>query len=229
MLLFEKQSEEYVNAFKYLQRKNITLKNKEGADLYVIKKTLFEIDTFKTCLSQSQIEDYNTKIGNANFLINLYNQQKKKDTEAKNEKLPQFKILYKQIGCGEKKEFIKLITSPEELKEKLLEIEKAGQKYFVGISNADEEKDKIDDFVNLLENRKDYKGIYWNKQAINTISGKYFANWHGLQDKLKDAKVFQKADRSSGEEYKIPEAIELSDLFAVLDKNASENWQDKEK
>jgi hypothetical protein len=231
-----------------LQGKNIILKNKDGEDLYTIKEEFFEIIYFTKCLSQVEIEDYNKKIGNANFLINLYNQQRKKEIEVENEKikkenrgldkdsrkaeikfekLSQFKILYKQIGCGEKKEFITLIKNDNELMKTLLEIRNAGQKYFVGESKIDEEKNKIDDFANLLKNHNDYKGIYWNKQAINTISGKYFANWHDLQDKLKDEKVFQKADKNSDEKIKIPDAVELSDLFAVLDYNIESNWRDK--
>jgi hypothetical protein len=58
--------------------------------------------------------------------------------------------------------------------------------------------------------------VYFNKQAINTISSKYFANWHELKDKLVYNKVFEE-DKKSDEKVKIPEAIELSDLFAVLD------------
>jgi hypothetical protein len=119
-----------------------------------------------------------------------------------------------------------LIKDTQELEKTFKKIYEAGQKYFVGISNLDEEKTKIDDFVNLLKNRTNYKGIYWNKQAINTISGKYFANWHDLQDKLKDAKVFN-FDKKSEEQIKIPDAVELSDLFKVLDNSLLGNWKEK--
>ncbi|MDR1945359.1 MAG: hypothetical protein LBQ59_04820 [Candidatus Peribacteria bacterium] len=161
IFLFEKQNRDengtiqnkYLEIFEFLKSKNITLKNKDGEDLYAIEKSIFGIDTFKTCLSQAQIEGYNKKIGNANFLINLYNQ---KQTDKK-DKLSTFKILFKQIGCGEKKDFIKLIKDDNDLIEILEEMKNAGEKYFVSTNNIDEEKIKINDFVNLLKNREDYK------------------------------------------------------------------------
>ncbi|MDR0607960.1 MAG: hypothetical protein LBG52_06575 [Candidatus Peribacteria bacterium] len=103
------------------------------------------------CLSQKQIEDYNEKIGDNNYLINLYNQLKQKEKDFK--KLSPFKMLSKQIGCGEKKEFIKLITSPEELKKILKEIKDAGQKYFVEHT----EHETVVDFIHLLQNRENYE------------------------------------------------------------------------
>jgi hypothetical protein len=72
------------------------------------------------------------KIGDNNYLVNLYNQLKQNEKDFK--KLPQFKILFKQIGCGEKKEFIALIKDEPELQSILKSIKEAGDKYFVGKS-----------------------------------------------------------------------------------------------
>jgi hypothetical protein len=47
-----------------------------------------------------------------------------------------------------------------------------------------------------------------------------------LQDKFKDAKVFN-FDKKAEEQIKIPEAVELSELFTVLDENIAENWKEK--
>jgi hypothetical protein len=53
----------------------------------------------------------------------LYNQLHGKKEGFK--KIPQFKVLFKQIGCGEKNDFVKLIKSDDELMEKLKEIRTA--------------------------------------------------------------------------------------------------------
>ncbi|MDR1987442.1 MAG: hypothetical protein LBQ24_01390 [Candidatus Peribacteria bacterium] len=156
-------------------------------------------------MAQKQIDEYNEKIGDNNYLINLYNQLKQHEKDFK--KLLQFKILFKQIGCGGKKEFVPLIKDKNDLKETLKIVKEAGSTYF---------SIPLSSFINLLKNRENYNGIYWNKTAINTVSGKYFANWHDLQDKLKDAKVFN-FDKKSEEQIKIPDAVELSSLFEVLD------------
>jgi hypothetical protein len=79
-------------------------------------------------LSQKQIDEYNEKIGDNNYLINLYNQLNQHEKDFK--KLSQFKILFKQIGCGEKKEFITLIKDEKNLKETLKKVKEAGEKYF---------------------------------------------------------------------------------------------------
>ncbi|GHW02343.1 hypothetical protein AGMMS50249_1290 [candidate division SR1 bacterium] len=252
IFLFKKQEDEYGKIFNELTEagKTLKIKDREGNEKEVIQfwNEIFEINYFNTCLSQTQIDDYNLKIGDNNYLINLYNQQEKKRIEEENRKIDEenkgkskedkkehekfvklstFKILFKQIGCGEKKGFIALIKDETELQNVLKTIKEAGDKYFVGKSGNDEEKHKTEEFIELLTNRENYDGIYWNKTAINTISGKYFANWHDLQDKLKDAKVFQKADKNSEEKIKIPDAVELSGLFAILDDDLVENWKEK--
>lgn len=225
-IVFENRKDEYLNCFKFLEKKNITLKDKDGNDLYPISGHSFIIERFNECLTQKQIDEYNKQIGNANFVINLYNQQKSKD-DSKFKKLSVFKILYKQIGCGDKKDFITVIQTDEELKNSLLAASEAGKKYFTDNKNENEEVVNVFNFADFIQNHENYKGVYWSDKALNTISGKYFANWFALKKELKKAKVFRGKIKDD-EDVIIPQAIELADLFEVLNKDAeNKNWQEK--
>ena len=225
LLSYEKNKDEYDKVFLKLQNDNKELrlrnprwdgidKNTEFIPAYDIKNdgTSFAIGNFVNCFSQSEIDAYNAKVANVNYLVNLYYQQTKN-------KLPKFKILFKQIGCGEKKDFIKLIKNNAQLKAVLEKAKLAGEKYLIN----DKDKDAVGAFMDYLLNLDDFKNIYWSDKAMNTISGKYFGNWGNLKDKLLKAKVFNK-DKNSGEA-KIPQAVSLSDLFEVLD--AERDWQGK--
>lgn len=216
ILAFASRKDEYLNIYGYLKNKNITLRDKENNDLYPISEDLFEISYFNKCLSQKEIEKYNKTIGNANFLINIYNQRRDSENGAK--KLSLFKTLYKQVGCGKKDEFISLVKTDDELKDIFTLAKSAGEKYFSKQKNDDEIK-TIADFIEFVKNHLDYRGVYWSKTAINTISGKYFANWYSLSDKLKFAKT-QKGER----QINIPEAVELFDFFETLD-SAEDDWK----
>lgn len=98
----------------------------------------------------------------------------------------------------------------------------AGEMYFKDKKNATE-IDTVPELVDYILSREDYSGFYWSKAALNTISNKYFANWHELKDKLKIAKVFKKGGKDDTEEVKIPDAIELQPFFEVLD--AIPDWK----
>lgn len=241
---------EYLNVYKYLknQGKTVQIKDAESGKMieaYDITEDIFQVSYFSSCLSQSGIEEYNRIIGHYNLLINLYNQVK--EGEEKNldkkertfKRLPQFKTLHKQIGCGKKDTpFFELThdtkVQVQENKEKhkkpysveeILELAKAaGKKYF---QEKSDDETTIPEFLNhVLEKETDnYEGIYWSKAALNTISNNYFANYHDLKDRLKEAKVFQKSAKESEEDVKIPEVIELERLFAVL--NETDNWKEE--
>jgi len=189
-------------------------KNSEFIFAYNIEndKKIFTIVDFASYFSQSGIDAYNEKIANVNFLVNLHYQQTKN-------KLPKFKFLFKQIGCGDKNNFVKLIKNNAELK---IVIEKAklnGEKYFI------DNKDKVTvaTFVDYILNLDNFENIYWSDKATNTISSKYFANWNFLKEELLKEKVFNK-DKNTGEP-KSPQAIHLSELFKVLD--TEKDWQEK--
>lgn len=229
ILFFENRSKEYRQVHDELRALGRSLVTKEGKSLFPIVENLFRIEHFNTCLSQAGIEQYNDQIGNANFLINLYNQAK--GQEAGFKRLSLFKTLYKQIGCGKRGIlFFSLTHETREEAEKarrenkeafsveelLLLAQKAGETYFQGTSN-DGLINTIPELLDYLRQRENYLGIYWSKTAINTISNKYFASWHELKDLLKKEKVFLKSDSDSGEDVKVPDAVELEGFFRVLD------------
>lgn len=205
---FEKRRDEIVNIVTFLESKNIDLKAKDQngneTRLHPIPDKIFKVDYFCFCLSQKQIDAYNLEIGNANNLINRYNQQKQ--SEKNFQKIRKFKVLYKQIGCGERKEFIQDIKSDTELLSILNKIKDDGMVYFEEIKN----------FCDQMLSLEDFEGIYLSDKALNTISSKYFLNWNLLKEKLLDSKVFKK----DKDQIKIPRTIELCELFQAL---ANEN------
>lgn len=239
---------EYLNAYKYLKDHNKTTqikdaKSGEMIEASVISENIFKIIHFSSCLSQGGIEKYNRIIGYYNLLINLYNQAKRLEEKHLNKKektfkdLPKFKTLWKQIGCGKKDPLFFSLThntkiQAEKNKEKrkkpysveqiLEQAKSAGEKYFQGKSD-DGIVNTVPEFLEYILGKENYDGVYWSKAAMNTISNKYFANYHDLKDRLKETKVFQKAVKGSDEDIKIPEAIELSGLFDVLD--ATADWK----
>jgi hypothetical protein len=230
VIFFENQREEYLNMHVFLKQQGNELVTKDGAPLPSITQKIFVIDHFNQCLSQKQIDIYNEEIGNANSLINHYNQAKKNETNFK--RLPLFKTLYKQIGCGKQGSLFFEITCNSNgekknekdisLEEVLESVRNAGEKYFR--STADEKTIyNVPKLLNYLRKRENYSGVYWSKVAINTISNKYFANWHELEDRLKEARVFEK-HKGSEDDTRIPEAVELEGLFSILDK--MENWKE---
>lgn len=232
---FESRFEEYLTVYNTLKEMGIDLVNKSGEALTPISKEIFQITHYNFCFSQSQIDRYNQEIGNENLLINLYNQAKKESVGFK--KLSLFKTLYKQIGCGKRESLFFAITHDKKteaekirkegkeafsVEEVLALAKKAGEKYFQGRSN-DGVMNTIPEFLDYILTRANYSGIYWSKMALNTISNKYFANWHELKDKMKWAKVFDKAKKGSDDDVKVPDAIELEGFFKVLDE--TENWK----
>lgn len=237
-LSYRKNESSYLQIFDFLNKKgkDLKLKNskfgKEGEPEFIPvysteeDKESFSIEDFVNCLSQNEIEKYNAKIANANYLINLYNQNKKKEDP----KLPILKILYKQIGCGEKKDFIAEIKNNKELKISLEKAAEAGRKYFTNGNKTSDEISNVFDFAKYVQNRENYKGIYWSDKAFNTISSKYFANWDTLKNKLGEAKVLNKntGEDKTDNKYKLPQAIMLADLFAVLDETKeNKDWREK--
>ncbi len=236
LILFEARKDDYESTYSFLEAKGVSLVDKENKPLHPIPSSLFQIGHFGQCLSQRQIEVYNAEIGNANFLINLYS-QKRKD-EAGFKKLPFLKTLYKQIGCGKRDALFFEIThdtrkQAEEARTKgeeaysaegvLALAAEAGTTYFSG-KNDDGAVNTVPELIDYLKTREDYSGFYWSKMAINTVSDKYFQNWHELKEKLRASKVFEKAKKGSEDETKIPEAVELEGLFNALDETA--DWKE---
>ncbi len=227
VLVFESRRDQYLGAYAFLQKIGRTLQNREGKALRPIHETIFNWSHFGSCLSQQQIEQYNEEIGNTNFVVNLYNQARNGEHGFK--RLPTFKTLYKQIGCGKKDPLFFALTHEQKSEaegarkqdggKKFFSVEEivglamdAGKKYFERSNGG--EIDSLPEFVEYLTKRPDYSGFYWSKAALNTISNKYFANWYDLKGRFKRAKVFKKGDE---EDVRVPEVIELQEFFEVLD------------
>jgi hypothetical protein len=214
-LIFQNNKATYIKADEFLENKGIALlaKGQNGDDikLHKINEKIFEIDHFVHCFTQEEIDTYNLKIGNANNLINRYNQQQ----EDKRNKLKLLKTLYKQIGCGDKGEFIPSIKDFDGLKEIFSEAATDSKQYFI----------KVDDFISHLKNHETYENVFWSDRAINIISAKYFSDWHTLKEKLGEAKVLSKNTGKDKDEnkYKLPQAVQLKDLFEQI--NTTEDWQ----
>ena len=135
-------------------------------------------------------------IGDYNLLINLYNQAKGNDPNFR--KLPQFKTLYKQIGCGKNKaRFFELkydtIEEQQQAREIAAEslsvqgilelVSNAGIKYFQKkTDNID--LTTINTFTKWLKQSEHWDGVYWSKSAVDKVSNQYLANWHDIKDRI---------------------------------------------
>lgn len=241
IIRFEKRKEEYLSVYEYIKKNNIITQIKDVEknkfnEVIPIETEYFKISYFNKCLSQQQIEDYNKIIGNFNLLVNLYNQVKEQEDKTF-KKLDSFVLLFKQIGCGKRKYNIaKIIKDREDDEPKgsksssgnilsvealLQEVQKAGEKYFNVSGNNDV---TIITFLNYLKFCGNWEGIYWSKTALSAISKKYFSNWYALLDKLKEGrKSCVSYDKNDTEEpIKLRDAVELSELFDVLNKEKNE-------
>lgn len=229
VIAFDSYRVEYLGIFNTLKERGVALVMKNGTPLVPIVEQLFDTTSFGDCLTQNGIESYNSQIGNANFLINLHNQ-------IGGIRLPMMKTLYKQIGCGAKSAlFFELQCDTESeakdlresgkeshsLQEVLRNFATAGEVYFSGKSD-DGIINTISEFAENILSRENYDGIYWSKQALNTISAKYLANWYELREELLKRKIFKKST-SEGEDVVIPDVVSLDGLSEVL--NLREDWR----
>ena len=242
---FEKRKEEYLRIYRYLKNNCRETKNKtpkgEEIELDTISDEIFQIKHFNECLAQSQIEEYNRIIGNYNMLINLYNQARRDEKDFK--KIDEFEKLYKQIGCGRNKSMFAVLIKDKhsELKEDQKKAEEDGKAILTvqtllqraksaGDAMFKKGKDKaeiktIPEFIQFLQGCQDWNGIYMSSAAVNKISNLYFANWHSVKDRLKEAKASAciTYDKYREEPIKLRDAVELSGLFAVLNEEQSEH------
>lgn len=226
ILRFEKSREGYLSICQYLKDNNreIKIKNAQGeeTEAETITEAIFQIKHFNSCLAQSQIEEYNRIIGNYNFLINLYNQARREEKEFK--KLDEFESLYKQIGCGEKKSLFESLHDDSDLKALLQKIKEAGDTFFKECCD-ETEISTVSAFIKFLKECDNWEGIYMSSAAVNKISNLYFTNWHSIKDKLKEsnANACITYDKDREEPVKLRDAVELSELFAVLNKESLEH------
>lgn len=237
IIRYETNKEIYNNIYNELKKngRETKLKTETGEKEAVpITEQVFNIGYFSKCLLQNQIDSYNDVIGNNNLLINLYNQLHSKDSGFKRIQL--FETLYKQIGCGKRKSlFLQLLKDTEteltdEQKnsgeilslEKLLSVIAERIKQVFNKSEKDVGISTIPDLLEYLENCKDWKGIYWNKASVTSISNKFFMNWHDIADKLSKNSACATFNKNREEQIKLNDAVELDGLFSVLDENKVE-------
>ena len=235
ILTFENKKSEYESIYKELASSGKVLEMKDGetgeaGSCVPISARLFDMTHFSGCLSQKGVEAYNATIANANYLVNQYNQCQ----SDKAKRLKGFKTLYKQIGCGKRASFFDEVACERDSEKKNdadLSLESifrqaadAGKKYLSGESE-DEVIRSLHDLARHLREKESFEGVYWTKAAVNTISGRYLANWHELQDKLVESKAFKKPERGSDERARIPDAVELQAILSALDDNVSAKWR----
>ena len=224
---FEKRKEEYLDICQYLKDNNreTRIKDSQGKEVEVeaISEIVFQIKHFNECLAQSQIEEYNRIIGNYNMLINIYNQLRSSDKDFK--RIDEFETLYKQIGCGERKAMFETLQDDSDVKNLLKRASDAGSEMFNTYSDSSEIKTVLD-FIKFLRGCDNWDGIYMSKTAISKISNLYFANWHSIKDKLKEAKASAciTYEKNLEDPIKLRDAVELSGLFAVFDTEQSEHF-----
>lgn len=227
ILRFEKHSEKYLGIYQYLKDNNreTRIKNSQGEETEVvaISGDIFQIEHFNECLAQSQIEEYNRIVGNFNMLINLYNQARRGEKDFK--KIDEFETLYKQIGCGKKQTMYETLQDDSDVRKLLQKTRDAGNEMFRS-SNDSLEIKTVPDFITFLKECDNWNGIYVSKAAISKMSNLYFANWHSIKDKLKEAKADAciTYDKNREEQIKLRDAVELSELFAVFDNEQSEHF-----
>lgn len=171
-------------------------------DIYPITEDIFNMSYFNQSLTQEGIEKYNSVIGHYNELINLYNQKHH------SERVPQFKILFKQIGAKGGKSFeIFTLKSTTELRD-LLEKE-----YFPTVWARSASINELFDSLRG-QSVNSLRHIFLSKIAINTISSKYFSNWMILSDALSQAKIWK---RNNEGQIIVPEYTALADICEAID------------
>lgn len=213
---FKKHEEKYLEMYDKLNSKSRQIRDKKTGEMInisAITEDIFEIPFFNRALSQAGIDDYNRLIGHYNELINLYNQEF-------GEKLPLFKILYKQIGSLHEKWFeIFQIENANHLKNILQ------NNYF---PECNQKNEQILQLFQSLEKHENLKEIYLSKIAINTISAKFFSNWFAFAEILKNQKIWK---MSSEWQIEATEYTSLADILEAL-KNLKpveifKNWEDE--
>lgn len=197
--IFKKYEEKYLKMNDKLSSKSRQIRDKKTGkmvDITPITEDIFEINFFNRALSQAGIDEYNRLIGHYNELINLYNQNF-------HEKLPLFKILYKQIGSLHGKWFeIFQIENVESLKNLL------NNEYFPQCNAKNEE---IKTLFESLRNHENLQEIYLSKVAINTLSAKFLSNWFAFAEILAQKKIWK-----TSSEWRI-EATEYTSLADILE------------
>ncbi len=205
------------NLRRFCDNKIDFLKLKNKLDLSELETYLgqsiskfFEIKSYNQYLSQVGIDKYNEVIGGdkgkkvkgINQLVNEYKQKT-------GEKLPRLKQLDKQIGSAKEK-FIIAIETDEELQDELGSL----------VEVVTEKVSLLDRSVkNLFKDTTELGGVYFRKEAINTISRRWFASYEKFETAL--AEELAVKYNKEKEEYKLPDFINWRALKMAIEKLAS--------
>ena len=166
------------------------------------EKKIFNPDSYSEYLTQSGIDFYNEMLANIRSKANLYTQEHKT-------KLPQPKLLYKQIWSprGNTIPFDLINNDDEEFKKMLHTM----------IAETDQ---RIPEFNKLLESifeeNADLSQIFLSKTSLNIISNRYFSSWHTLLEKGVELKLF-KFKKNDEESFKLPAYLSLAELKELLE------------
>lgn len=233
------------NFIIFLANRKDFAKFKERVPHLVEFNFYFELENYEKFLSQIGIEEYNEQIGKIKQIVNLEHNQLQKENKFQ---LRGLKTLEKQIGCRTKKQregngeqaelkFLEKVGLGfqvikndageyliwecmdyvnEELREKLKNVKENYQKFFTNWQSGD----------------YDLENIWFRKEAINTISGRWFGgnNWFIIGKALAMAGV-GKFDKSENT-YKIPEFISMAEIkiaFEMLEKGIDFDLREKKR
>lgn len=158
-------------------------------------------ESYVDFLKQEGIDHYNTQIASLRSKSNEYFHQTKT-------KLPQPKMLYKQIGSPGAK------TLPFEMIDSLDQFQELMQQF---LQLSSERLPKMQDLLtHLASETTDLHQIFLSKTALNQLSNRYFVNWHLLLEKGVVLGIF-KYKKNDEESYKLPQYVSLAQLKMVLD------------
>jgi len=173
----------------------------------------FSFSQYNNILNQEGITFYNSLIGGEtredgkkikgiNELVNEFRQKTK-------EKIPRLKKLDKQIG-SEREIFIDTIESDEDLLTRLSEF----------VETAIEKNKILDESIDyLLSGEGDLSKIYFRKEALNTITRRWFVSYEKIAEALvlviNDKNV--KFDKTK-EEYKFPDFVNWQVIKEAVEK-----------
>lgn len=209
---------ENISFYKSLKQSKIDLSELES-NYSINLDDIFNLNYYNLCLNQEGIDIFNEIIGGdkgqnkkgVNQYINEYKQKT-------GEKLSRLKKLDKQIG-SDKENFIELIDSDEKLKTNI--------ENFVNYS-----KDKIKLFdksvLSLTKaESQNLTGIYFRKEAINTITRRWFRRHEkisaSLIESLKSSGYKNVKFDPKSEEYKFPDFVSWESIKFAIEKLANED------
>jgi hypothetical protein len=205
----------------------------------------FSLDGYNKCLSQRGIDRYNEVLGGKtlangerrqglNELINAYRQK----STAKNNKLPFFTLLDKQILSERKENFMsnRGIQDAHQLLDILKNYEKSSNEKVTVLRNLFEQFSQKD-------NGYDFAKIYFSKEALNTILHRWVSNQEDVERKIFEIVKSRKSEydllkngrkkaseiKEANGEFSFPDFIQVSHIQEALGNFSNEDlvWKSR--